>query len=83
MKTDKDKGHNLNLKMHISGDIKEMKQNDVIKYDEVNKKWKMVKIRNFLVFSREKVPENKNVTMKYLNVRKFPDFREWPLNSQS
>ena len=31
----------------------------------------MVKIRNFLVFSREKVPENKNVTMKYLNVRNF------------
>ena len=36
-KTDKEKGHNLYLKMHISGDIKETRQNDVINDDVIEK----------------------------------------------
>ena len=36
-KTDKEKGHNLYLKMNMWGDIKEMRQNDVINDDAIEK----------------------------------------------
>ena len=36
-KTDKEKGHNLYLKMNMWGDIKEIRQNDVINDDVIEK----------------------------------------------
>ena len=36
-KTDKEKGHNLYLKMNMSGDIKKIRQNDVINDDVIEK----------------------------------------------
>ena len=67
-KTGKEKGHNLYLKKHISRDIKEIRRNDVIN-DDVIEKWKMVKIKNFFgPFDRKPSREQKILLRKSLKI---------------
>ena len=57
-KTDWKKGHNLHLKKNIPGDINELRQNDVMNYDVIEK-LKMVKMLKFLVHLKENLSGNK------------------------
>ncbi len=57
--------------MHISRDVKEIRQNDIIN-DDVIEKWKIVKIQIFLAHSRENLPGNK----KYYYEKVWKSFKE-------